>query len=147
MDLEELQAFEKTIKDKRTYRRYLCIWLKEAKGKTAQEIATEVGYHWRHVQRIQQTVRLHGVNGLLPQYHGGNSRLLSKEKELEVLNSVEGAITVHPILEAFSKAVGRELKDKTIYAILKRHCWKAKRPRPRHPKASSKAQQLFKKPA
>lgn len=147
MDLIELEAFGKTIKDKRTYRRYLCIWLKEAEGKTAQEIAEQVGYHWRHVQRVQQAVRLQGINSLLPQYCGGNSRLLSKETEQEILNSVEGAVTVHPIVEAFSKAVGRELKDKTVYAILKRHGWKAKRPRPQHPKASPEAQQLFKKPA
>lgn len=40
---EALLAFEKTIKVKRTYRCYLCIWLKEAQSKTAVDIAEQAG--------------------------------------------------------------------------------------------------------
>jgi transposase len=146
MDLAELEAFGKTIKDKRTYRRYLCIWLKEAQGKTAKVIAAQVGYHQRHVQRIQQSFQLEGITRVFPQYKGGNSRLISVKEELEVLSTVEGSITVQPIIEAVSKAVGRDVVESTVYAMLKRHGWKAKKPRPRHPKASTEAQQVFKKP-
>jgi transposase len=147
MDIAELEAFGKTIKDKRTYCRFLCVWLKYAEGKTAEAIARQVGYHVRHVQRIQHIAQVNGVNTLLPNYKGGNNRLLdSVEAERAVLAGVAGAITVQPIVEAFSTAVGRPVSDKTLYALLKRHGWKAKRPRPRHPKASDEAQRLFKKP-
>lgn len=141
----ELKLFEKTIQDKRTYRRFLCVWLREKESKTAEEIAVQVGFHWRHVQRIQQQVRTGGLEALRPQYRGGGRQLLKTEQEATILKGLEQVPTARPIQEALSKALGRPFAGSTVYSLLKRHGWKAKRPRPRHPKAEQEAQELFKK--
>lgn len=143
--LEALRELEKEIKGKRAYKRFLCIWLKESENKTAKEIAGQVGYHWRHVQRIQADVKEKGLEAIYPSFKGGNRQLLTDEEELEVLNAHQGCTTAQPIIEAISQKVGRPVISQTVYALLERHGWKAKRPRPQHPKADAKEQTLFKK--
>ena len=145
--IDSLEVFEKTIRDKRTYRRFLCVWLKEAEGKSLAEIAEQTGYHERHVQRIQQQVRLHGVDTLRPAYKGGGRRLLSEAKESAIWAVLEGVTTIQVIVDAVSEAVGRPVMAPTIYAMLKRRGWRAKRPRPRHPQADVEAQTFFKNAA
>jgi len=92
-------------------------------------------------------VRDHGLQALLPVQRIGTHRLLSPDQEKAVLANCGQAVTVAPIVEAFSQAVGRPVSNKTIYGLLKRHGWKAKRPRPQHPKADVSAQAFFKKSA
>lgn len=144
--LDELTEFEKGIQDKRTYKRFLCVKLHQVERLTAKEIASRTGYNQRHVQRIQALARDHGLQALLPVKRTGNHRLLTLEQEKTVLANCQQSVTIAPIIEAFSQALGRPISNKTIYGLLKRHGWKSKRPRPRHPKADADAQAFFKKP-
>ncbi len=147
MNADELNRFEKEIQDKRTYKRFLCVKLQRINGLPAREIAQQTGYNQRHVQRIQALARDHGLHALLPAKRTGNHRLLPLEQEKTILEGCQQSVTVAPIVAAFSQTLGRPVSDKTIYGLLKRHDWKAKRPRPRHPKADAEAQAFFKKPA
>jgi transposase len=146
MNADELTQFEKEIGDKRTYKRFLCVKLQQVEGLTAREISQQTGYNQRYVQKIQALARDHGLQALLAAKRTGNHRLLPLEQEKAILEGCQQVITVAPIVEAFSQALGRPVSDKTIYSLLKRHGWKAKRPRPRHPKADAEAQAFFKKP-
>lgn len=145
MEKEALLAFEKTIRDKRTYRRYRCVWLKEVEGKTAVEIAHQEGYHWRHVQRIWAQVSQGGLESLRSAYKGGGRQLLATERESVILTRHQGDVGIVGVTASLSEAVGRPVKPGTVYGLLKRHGWKPKRPRPQHPKADAEAQRIFKK--
>lgn len=114
---------------------------------TAREIAGRTGYNQRHVQRIQALVRDHGLQALLLFQRIGTHRLLSPDQEKTVLANFGQAVTVPPIVEAFSQSVDRPVSNKTIYGLFKRHGWKAKRLRPEYPKADVSAQAFFKKSA
>jgi transposase len=54
--------------------------------------------------------------------------------------------TAGEIKRAFEARVGQEVAESTIYRLLDRHGWRKLMPRPKHPKASSEAQEQFKKP-
>jgi hypothetical protein len=98
---EDVLAFEKTVTDKKTYRRFLCIKLKIIDSK--------------------------------------------KQAEISLLDQHKGKVGIYDLHQALNAIVGRIVPVQSIYNLFKRHGWKAKVPRPVHPKHNEQAQTLFKK--
>lgn len=53
--------------------------------------------------------------------------------------------TAAEIQRAFEARIGQEVDDSTIYRLLHRHGWRKLMPRPRHPQATTEAQEQFKR--
>lgn len=141
---EEIEVFEKQIIHKRDYKRFLCIKLQVIDRKTQAAIAQELGFHERHVQRIQGACREEGLQACLTHYKGGNNRLLSNEEEAQVLESCEFTDTEN-IQQKLEAKVGKPISRQTVYNVLERQAWKLKVPRPVHPKGDEERKSLFKK--
>lgn len=150
--LAELEAFAKVVSDKGTYRRLQCVLLRAQRGWDREQISQSTGYHWRHVERIQQA---YFETGLLaferkPRLKPGRQYMPALQ-EAEFLQSLEteaeaGLITsakmVHLRLVAHLQ---QPISVSAVYGLLHRHGWSVKKPRPRHPQADTEAQSLFKK--
>jgi transposase len=116
------------------------------------QIATAVGLSCNTVRCLHSRFRLYGVEALSGVGRGGRRRQnLSVEQEDEVLRpfleeaGIGGILVVNPIKIAYEQAVGHTVPKSTVYRLLARHSWRKLAPRPRHPKASSEAQEEFKK--
>lgn len=76
---------------------------------------------------------------------------LSLDQERALLKSIEAKslrgeiLTAKDIRKEVEKQAGREVSQDYIWALFKRHGWKKKAPRPKHPKQDLAAQQGFKK--
>jgi transposase len=143
---KDVLAFEKTVADKKTYRRFLCIKLKIIDGKTQAEIAQHKGFGFRHVQRIQAQVQQQGLNDCYAKPQQGNHRHLSSWQEQAILQAVKGTASVEPIRQALEQAIGRKTAKPYVYCVLKCHGWKATLPRPVNPNHNEEDQR-FKKNA
>lgn len=76
---------------------------------------------------------------------------LSLDQESALLKSIEAGslrgeiLTAKDIRKEVERQAGREVSQDYIWALFKRHGWKKKAPRPKHPKQDLAAQQAFKK--
>lgn len=87
--------------------------------------------------------------------HWGGRResrsVLSLDQERALLNSIEAKslkgeiLTAKQIRKEVEKEAGREVSTDYLWDLFKRHGWKKKAPRPKHPKQDLEAQQEFKK--
>ena len=92
------------------------------------------------VNQMCRRYREQGLEEYARKKHESHYRLLSKEQESEVLEQFKGQegkqITAKEIKAALDEACGRETGHMYVYNVLKRHGWKKKMPRSRHPKAA-----------
>lgn len=119
---------------------------------TADVIALHCGVSIHVVHTLISRYNRYGLAAIETAGKGGRRREhLSFEEEEAFLESfVEQAtqgkvVIIAEMHEAYEAAVGHSVAKSTLYRLLKRHGWRKLTPRPRHPKASKRAQEAFKK--
>ena len=109
-------------------------------GKSLKEIGAILNVHPMSVNQMCRRYREQGLEEYARKKHESHYRLLSKEQESEVLEQFKGQegkqITATEIKAALDEACGRDTGHMYVYNVLKRHGWKKKMPRSRHPKAA-----------
>lgn len=139
-EYEAIKAKEAETKDKNISRRLraLMLWYE---GKSLKEIGEILDVHPISVNGMCRRYREQGLEEYSRNKYESHYRLLSKEQEREVLEQFKGQegkqITAKEIKEALDKAYGKETGHMYVYNVLKRHGWKKKMPRSRHPKAAN----------
>ena len=139
-EYKAIKAKEAETKDKKVSRRLraLMLWYE---GKSLKEIGAILNVHPMSVNQMCRRYREQGLEEYARKKHESHYRLLSKEQESEVLEQFKGQegkqITAKEIKAALDEACGRETGHMYVYNVLKRHGWKKKMPRSRHPKAAN----------
>ena len=137
---EAIKAKEAETKDKNISRRLraLMLWYE---GKSLKEIGKMLNVHPMSVNAMCRRYREQGLEEFARNKHESHYRLMSKEQEAEILEQFKGQegkqITAKEIKAALDKAYGKETGHMYVYNVLKRHGWKKKMPRSRHPKAAN----------
>ena len=127
---QEIVEAEKATKSKRLSKK-LSILLIRFGGKTIAETAEQMNCSEYMKSGLKEFMRTK---------QQGNHRLLSLEKEKEILSrfdeeSMNGEIVeIKDIKQAFDKEIGKETRTGYIYEVLKRHGWRKVMPRAKHPK-------------
>ena len=110
-------------------------------GKTLKEIGEKVGIHPQSVNVMCRRYREQGLEEYARNKYESHNRLLSKEKEKEILEQFKGKegkqVTAKEIKEELDKACGKDTGNVYVYRLLKRNGWNKKMPRSRHPKAAN----------
>ena len=138
-EYKAIKAKEAETKDKKVSQRLraLMLWYE---GKSLKEIGAILNVHPMSVNQMCRRYREQGLGEYARKKHESHYRLLSKEQESEVLEQFKGQegkqITAKEIKAALDEACGRETGHMYVYNVLKRHGWKKKIPRSRHPKAA-----------
>lgn len=123
-------------------------------GIKADTIALMLGTSINVVRRTVQLYNRQGAGFMQDLQWGGRREqrsMLSLEEERLLLKSIEakamkGAIlTAKEIRKEVERKVKREVSEDYLWDLFKRHGWKKKAPRPKHPKQDLKAQDSFKK--
>ena len=139
-EYEAIKAKEAGTKDKNVSRRLRALMLWH-EGKSLKEIGEILNVHPMSVNQMCRRYREQGLEEYARNKYESHYRLLSKEQEAEVLEQFKGQegkqITVKEIKAALDEALGRETGHMYVYNVLKRHGWKKKMPRSRHPKAAN----------
>ena len=139
-EYEAIKAKEAGTKDKNISRRLRALMLWH-EGKSLKEIGEILDVHPISVNGMCRRYREQGLEEYARNKYESHYRLLSKEQEAEVLEQFKGQegkqITAKEIKAALDEALGRETGHMYVYNVLKRHGWKKKMPRSRHPKAAN----------
>ena len=137
-----IAAARKANKDKRAEKRLHALELKAA-GKSAKEVADEVGFKERYIPQLTAKYVAGGIEAISGNHYGGNRRNISVEKEAELLaqfraKATEGQIVdISEIKASYEEAVGHTIGSGQIYRVLHRHNWRKVLPRSKHPKKAS----------
>ena len=120
--------------------------------KPAAEIALQIGLARPTVHNLGAAYNRHGPRALETPGRGQRQRTyLSLEQEQAVVDpflkhsEVGQVSTGLQIKAALETVVGHQVAKTTVYRILKRHQWRKRVPRPRHPQASAAEPGAFKK--
>lgn len=138
-EYKAIKAKEAETKDKNISRRLraLMLWYEK---KSLKEIGEILNVHPMSVNQMCRRYREQGLEEYARNKYESHYRLLSKEQESEVLEQFKGQegkqITATEIKAALDEACGKETGHMYVYNVLKRHGWKKKMPRSRHPKAA-----------
>ena len=139
-EYQAIKSKEAGTKDKNVSRRLRALMLWH-EGKSLKEIGEILNVHPMSVNQMCRRYREQGLEEYARNKYESHYRLLSKEQEAEVLEQFKGQegkqITVKEIKTALDKACGKETGHMYVYNVLKRHGWKKKMPRSRHPKAAN----------
>ena len=139
-EYEAIKAKEAGTKDKNVSRRLRALMLWH-EGKSLKEIGEILNVHPMSVNQMCRRYREQGLEEYARNKYESHYRLLSKEQESEILEQFKGQegkqITAKEIKAALDEALGRETGHMYVYNVLKRHGWKKKMPRSRHPKAAN----------
>lgn len=123
-------------------------------GIKADTIALMLGTTTNVVRRSVQLYNQQGADFMQGLQWGGRREqrsILSLAEERLLLKSIEakamkGAIlTAKEIKKEVENKVKREVSEDYLWDLFKRHGWKKKAPRPKHPKQDLQAQDVFKK--
>ena len=137
-----IAAARKANKDKRAEKRLHALELLAA-GKSAKEVAAEVGFKERYIPQLTAKYVAGGIEAISGNHYGGNRRNISVEKEAELLErfrekAAEGQIVdISEIKASYEEAVGHTIGGGQIYRVLRRHGWRKVLPRSKHPKKAS----------
>ena len=138
-EYEAIKAKEAATKDKKVSRRLQVLMLRY-EGKKLEEIMEVLKLHRVSITQICQRYREQGLEEFVRNKHESHNRLLSKEKEAEILDSFQSKagkqVTAKEIKEALDAECGKDTGHMYVYNVLKRHGWKKKMPRSKHPKAA-----------
>lgn len=132
------------------YRRLQCIALRQF-GMQAQDVAKITGLQPGSVKNIWSLFHREGFDVILGERRGRtrNRAHLTRKRERRFLqpffDRAEGGklTTVRHIHRAHCRLVEKRLDTTVTYRLLSRHGWRRVVPRPRHPKADTKAQEEF----
>jgi transposase len=152
LPLEELERQFRTSKHPVEKTHYQVIYLR-AQGMTTAEVATICCYKEDWVRRLVRRYNEHGPDALADGHkRNGRDKYLSDEQlerlRLTIINDVPpgGGIWTGPKVSVWlSQELGREIKPFLGWEYLQHLGMTKKTPRPRHPKASQKEQDEFKK--
>ena len=137
-----IEAARKANKDKRAEKRLYALELRAA-GKSAKEVADEVGFKERYIPQLTAKYVAGGIAAIAGNHYGGNRRNIPVEKEAELLEpfrakAAEGQIVdISEIKASYEEAVGHTIGSGQIYRVLHRHDWRKVLPRSKHPKKAS----------
>ena len=139
-EYEAIKSKEAATKDKKISRRLQVLMLRH-EGKKLGEISEILKLHRVSITQICQRYREQGLEEFVRNKHESHYRLLSEEKEAEILSKFQTKageqVTAREIKEALDAECGRDTGHMYVYNVLKRHGWKKKMPRSRHPKAAN----------
>ncbi len=141
-EMAEIERARKANKDKRAEARLKALELR-AKGKKAEEVAKETGFHSVYITTLVRKYRNGGLEAISGNHYGGNHRNMSVDKEAEILapfkeRAEKGEmIEVSEIKAAYQAEVDHPIGNSQIYFVLHRQNWRKVMPRSRHPKKAS----------
>jgi transposase len=151
-EIERLKQLLKERKKAEETKRIQCVLLCLEKGMGPSAIAEIVGFRAASVGRILRRYWKRGESSLENKPRGGRwNQNMTVEEEKEFLGEMSeqaarGEITsVKQVQAAYEKAIGKPTGSSTVHDLLKRHNWRLVTPRPKHPKASARAREKFKK--
>ena len=97
-------------------------------GKSLKEIGEKMGIHLQSVYAMCRRYREHGLEKYVHNQYASHYRLLSDEKEKEILDQFKGKgnkqVSAKEIKEALDKACGKNTGSWYVYRVLKRQGWK-----------------------
>ena len=140
VEYEAIKAKEAATKDKNISRRLraLMLWYEE---KSLKEIGEILGMHPMSVNQMCKRYREQGLEEYARNKYTSHWRLLSEEKEAEILNQFMGQegkqVTAREIKAALDQACGKDTGRAYVYRVLERNGWSKKMPRSKHPKAAN----------
>ncbi len=141
-EIAEIERARKANKDKRAEARLKALELR-AKGKKAEDVAKETGFHAAYITTLVRKYRNSGLEAISGNHYGGNRRNMSVEKEAEILapfkeRAEKGEmIEVSEIKAAYQAEVDHPIGNSQIYFVLHRQNWRKVMPRSRHPRKAS----------
>ena len=138
-EYEAIKAKEAKTKDKTISCRLRVLMLRY-EGNKVEEIARMLNLNKGSIARMCSRYREQGLEEYARNKYESHRWLLSWEREEEILNQFKETdgkqVTAHEIKAALDKACGRSTRAGYVYSVLKRHGWRKKMPRSRHPKAA-----------
>jgi hypothetical protein len=150
--LAELATLLKQCKDKATYQRVPCLWLRAALGWSAPQVAQALGWSLRAGHHVPARSWRHGSAALLGPGRGGRAhahRSVTQEPQLLAHFAVSatqgGVVEASPVRRAYEAAVGHTVPKSALDRLWSRPGWRKLAPRPRHRAASEAAQEAFPK--
>lgn len=155
LSLKELQKKLDAEKDLRFFKQWQILnAVVKNPGMSAESISLVLSSTLTIVRRTVQLYNNHGADFMNQLQWGGRREVrsnLSLKEEEELLKSIEEKslkgeiLTAKDIRKEVEKKVKKEVSEDYIWDLFKRHGWKKKAPRPKHPKQNIKAQEEFKK--
>jgi transposase len=127
---EKLKAALDAARTKAQYQRIQCLWLREALGLSAAQIALAIGWNYGSVWRFHSLYARLGDAALAEPKRGGRRRQnLTEKEEYELLRQLRTAAAPNCVIHsgdvhaAYQKAVGHPVPPSTISRMLARHGW------------------------
>jgi transposase len=151
-ELKKRIHLQKTVKDFQDYRILYSVPVNE--GKSALDMADYPGVSKNRIYKTVEKYNRLGAGWKDNVRHGGRREarcIMSLEKEKQFLQSIEKEaltgemITYRQIKSKLEGQINRTVSDDYIWTLLKRHGWKKKVPRPRHPLSDKSTQEEYKK--
>lgn len=109
-------------------------------GKKVEEIGQMLHLNKGSIATMCRRYREQGLEEYARNKYQSHRWLLSWEREEEILNQFRNEagkqVTANEIKAALDKACGKDTGRVYVYNVLKRHGWRKKMPRSRHPKAA-----------
>ena len=152
---KELKQRLNSEKDVRLFRYWQLLYIISTNpGKSDKEYADMIAMGKDNVYRIVQLYNKNGKDFSDKLQWGGRRQetsYLTLEEESGLMKSLaEDAkkgkiITFHDIHKEIEHRIGHKVSDDYVWDLFKRHQWKKKAPRPKHPEQNKSAQKAFKK--
>jgi transposase len=127
---EKLKAALRAARTKAQYQRVLCLWLREAFGMNAVQIAVALGWNYASVWRLHSLYARLGDAALAEPKRGGRRRQnLTEKEEYNLLRQLRSAAAPECVIHsgdvraAYEKAVGHPVPPSTVSRMLARHGW------------------------
>ena len=138
-EYEAIKAKEAEIKDKNISRRLRVLMLRY-EGNKIDEISRITNLHRVSNSQMCRRYREQGLEEYARNKYQSHCWLLSWEREEEILNQFKDKagkqVTANDIKKVLDEACGKDTGRVYVYNVLKRHGWRKKMPRSRHPKAA-----------
>lgn len=139
-EYEAIKAKESETKDKNVSRRLRVLMLRY-EGKKLEEISKITNLHRVSITQMCRRYREQGLEEYARNKYQSHCWLLSWEREEEILNQFKDTagkqVTANEIKVVLDEACGKDTGRVYVYNVLKRHGWKKKMPRSKHPKAAN----------
>lgn len=152
---KELQEKLDNEKDLRFFKQWQILnAVAKSPGMSAKTISLILSSTLTIVRRTVQLYNIHGADFMNKLQWGGRREVrsnLSLEEEGKLLKSIEEKslkgeiLTAKDIRKEVEEKVKKKVSEDYIWDLFKRHGWKKKSPRPKHPKQNIEAQEEFKK--
>lgn len=134
-------------------KRWQCLYIIQTqKGISAEYLSNILCISKPSIYLYVETYNKLGAESIKPKSKGGRKRYyLSLEEERDILNNETSKardgkiITAKDVKKEVEKKIGHPVSDDYLWDLFKRHNWKKKKPRPKHPKSKKEEQEAFKK--